>query len=153
MLVNAEALGAACQRCLLPELQSEIGSDLLDSKHFDSFRLNLNDELHKIFDAIHNSELLTPAVQPNLVLLYCEQTASHGEYKTDEAILEQCLETLGPRIEQWMSDRETWDKVLAWYKTRVTTNGWKRNMGATHGLARMCEVIYCCDLIKYAFKT
>lgn len=157
LLDSPEALCEACKKCLLPALQSDIGSDLLDSKHFNSFRVQLNENLHKIFDAINVTQifagdLLTPEVRQNLVILYCEQTASHAEYKTDQKMLEHCLEALRSRIDVWLSEQETWQKSLGWYKTRVTINGWKRNLGATHGLARLCEVARCDSVIQTECK-
>lgn len=148
MIDSAKKLSEACQKCLLPELNADIGSDLLDSKHFDSFRLRLNEELRNIFNIVdqtqQSDEQLTPVVRQNLIILYCEQTASHAEYKTDQKVLEHCFETLRPRVVEWLIQEETWSKTLAWYKTRVTINGWKRNLGATHGLARLCEVVNVC---------
>lgn len=146
MGLDSEELCDVFNRCLLPELQTDIGTDFLDEKHFEGFRHQLNDNLHAIFDLLHEwdtSDLLQALpVRLHLTLVYSEQTAKNAVYQTDQTVLMQCLEALRPRLEKWLADQQLWDETLGWYKKRVTAGEWKRNIGASHGLARMCEVIF-----------
>lgn len=133
--------------CLLPEQKSDIGTELFDAKHFDPFRAHLNRSLHRIFDITNDRcyknliNELPESVRVNVALLHCEQTAKHIEFRTDQSMLVQSVEALRTSVDEYLTNAEIRNGALKWYKKRVTAATWKRNVGASHGLARFCEVI------------
>lgn len=139
------------ESCLLPPLNADIGSEHLDSSHFNTFRLTLNQNLSSILDIFHERpSFLHPIgteqyklLHSRLVLLLCEQTALHALYSTDQQILMQSIQRLrnDDRTELW-TNKEVISEALHWYEHRLTSKLWLRNMGAVHGFVSFCTVCF-----------
>lgn len=158
---------STAQACLYPELSVDIGTEAPNSTQNAIFLQHLNERLHHLFDILHENQL-TSAIHPDslslqtrvsLTLLYCEQTAKFGNnFRSDVAELQQNVScVLEPRISGWLKAGEKHDvadaaaliaAVLAWYKERVTVARWRRQAGATCGLARFAVVSISIRFIK-----
>lgn len=136
------------KHCILPPLNSDIGSEHIDASTFEDFRIQLNINLNTLFDTIHENRLLEcldtesegNSLSVYLCLLFCEQTSYDIFYQTNEKILLQNIHKLEEPISAYLKKPHIYKELLFWYKSRIRTNIWKREMGAAHGLARFCEV-------------
>lgn len=146
---NIDRLVALAESCLLPPLTADIGSEHIDSSHFNSFRQTLNRDLGSILDTLHDRpSILHPndrdqcqLLHSRLLLLLCEQTALHAIYSTDQQILMQSIQRLLDEntTELW-TNKAIILKALHWYERRLTSKLWLRNMGAAHGFVSFCTV-------------
>lgn len=133
--------------CLLPPLNADIGSEHLNSTHFNSFRQKLDKNLCYILDTLHERPSIlhtndcdqSQLLHSRLLLLICEQTALHAIYATDQQILMQSIGRLRETTELW-TNKSIISKTLHWYEFRLTSKLWLRNMGAAHGFVTFCTV-------------
>lgn len=149
-------INSTAQACLYPELNADIGTEPPDAQRNASYQHQLNQRLHLFFDTLARAPPTTAGdddgieslpTRVSMTLLYCEQTAKFGaDFRTNEAELQQNLDViLGPRVVGWLTDENGGAvaliaAVLAWYKERVTVARWRRQAGATLGLARFAVV-------------
>lgn len=111
--------------CLLPKLKTDIGSQHFDRNTFTAFFIELNNNLNQLLDVLHqNPKLLQPGHYDNdslqefhiaLSLLYCEQTAKHALYRTDQDILLQSIQSWDGLMDIFMKTEmwplEYWNRI------------------------------------------
>lgn len=143
---SADAIVSIVQSCLYPELRVDCGTEAPDSTLNATFRTQLGERLRSLRLSVADADdALSLSARVHLTLLYCEQTAKHADFRTEEAELVQFLDSLRQRIDRWLQPAAEQRKdlhaaVLLWYKERVTMSRWRRQAGATLGLARFAVV-------------
>lgn len=138
------------QMCLVPELITDIDTQQIESAHFKEFKKILDENLHILFDLLHQYESVlfdktieTQDFRKNLIILLCEQSAENVPYKTEQLILQQNVIHL---IDKWfrkiMSENCIFELVLQYYKKSIKVDVWKKNVGAIFGFHRFCQINY-----------
>lgn len=140
-----DAIVSIVQSCLYPELSVDCGTEAPDCTLNSAFRDQLRERLYRLFNCLRPFGLrpLSLNDRVHLTILYCEQTAKLADFRTDAVDLVKEVTALGQLIDQWLlvdERRELNELVLHWYKERVTVARWRRQVGATHGLARYAVV-------------
>lgn len=138
------------EQCLLPEFQRDIGDEPLHRDDFNTFVYGMDKNLRLLFDILAKNEsaLLRPTeeneqFQTNLILLLNEQCGTHeAPFQSHDQSVIKHLQTLNhAHYKRIMNERRIYDKCLAFYKDRLTTSKWKRNIGSVYGYIQFCEVI------------
>lgn len=137
------------QQCLLPELDRDIGNELLEKEDFGIFRYGLEMNLQLLFDIIAKNEqiLLHPfegdnKFRQNFVLLVHQQSG-YGEapFQTDSQSISKQIRCLTDKYyKQLIRVPDIYETCRQYYKDRLTTDKWKRNVGAVYGFIEMCKV-------------
>lgn len=138
------------QLCLVPELITDIDSQLIEAVHFKKFKETLDENLHLLFDLLQQNETIlfsstkeSQIFRRNFILLLCEQSAQNALYKTDETILQQNITHL---LDKWFSnvikDKCILELVLQHYRTFIKVDVWKKNIGAVFGFHSFCQMYY-----------
>lgn len=141
--------------CLLPELQIDIGSDL-DASHFDQFRQTFDTSFRAILNEPATDSQLTDDIR--LLLILCEQSeprVSSYVYQSQTHDIRQGVQRLlneSYRLDLW-TNPDIIDKLMEWYRQRITSKKWLRQLGAVHGFATFCQVIYFYELIVFQMLT
>lgn len=135
-------------KCLLPELQIEIGSDLLDASHFDGFRQIFDRNFRQIIS--ESNAIFTGHDDDHirrLLLILCEQSeqrVSSYIYQSHADDIRQGIQRLlheSYNLDLW-TKTEMIDHLIAWYRQRITSKKWLRQLGAIHGFVTFCQVIF-----------
>lgn len=138
------------QQCLLPELDRDIGNEALEKEDFGIFRYGLEMNLKLIFDIIAKNEqiILHPfendnRFRQNFVLLIHQQSGyDEAPFQTDSQSISKQIHYLTEKYyKQLINVPEIQQQCLQYYKDRLTTDKWKRNVGAVYGFIHMCKVL------------
>ncbi|KAJ6633399.1 hypothetical protein Bhyg_16816, partial [Pseudolycoriella hygida] len=138
------------QLCLLPELITDIDSQLVEPEHFKEFKRHLDENLHLLFDLLQQHEEClfvnateTQTFRKYFVLMLCEQSAENALHRTDDLMVQQNIAHL---IEKWfrkiVSEKSVLELVLQHYKMCIKVDVWKKNIGAIFGFHRFCQLNY-----------
>lgn len=145
-----ELIGEQLNQCLLPELERDIGNEPLERDDFGIFRYGLEMNLQLLFDIIAKNEQLIRepfdnqdnTFRVNFVLLLHQQSG-HDEaafHVGNESISKQLRFLNEKYYKQLISVPDIHKQCLEYYKTRLTVDKWKRNVGAVYGYVRMYKV-------------
>lgn len=136
--------------CLLPPLRDDIDAKPMAREDFKSFLTILDDQLHLLLDILYqNGNLLSDPsfdnaltqLRVNLLLVRCEQTAENQFFQTEQSILKESLASLTDKNVQYFDDK-IFLKVIETYKTCLTKNCWKRQLGMIHSISKFCEIFF-----------
>lgn len=164
MEVNEEKLLMGTElikQCLLPELNREIGERSLEREDFNVFLYGLTENLRLIFDIIaKNKQLLfEPSTETEefcsyLVLLLNEQCGDNGApFQTNEKrLIEHMRSTENQYFIKILKRKDIFEKCLCYYKSKLTIEKWKRNIGAVYGYLRFTEVNCCISYKEVLLK-
>lgn len=140
--------------CLLPELKDKFTSQYLDldSNQFNEFRYELDENLKALFHLLQqNDEILsnqsrdqskeTLEFRKFFVILCCEQTTECKLYQTkNENFIKHLIKFSENFFEKLAVRSEVLDEAFKYYKEKLITDVWKKNIGAVYGFSRFCEV-------------
>lgn len=139
------------KHCLLPELDRDIGDEQLVKEDFGIFRYGVEMNSQLLFDVIAKKEriLLEPFRKEDNTfrihfLLFLQQQSGCDEapFQTDnESILKQIRFLTDKYYKRIASEPIIRNECLKYYKERLTSNKWKRNIGAVFGFLQMVKVI------------
>lgn len=142
--------GEFTKQCLLPELDREIGSQQIERDDFNLFVYGLEQNLRLLFDMVAKGADTLFKVLPEtetfriqFVLLLNEQLAGPRAvpFQTLDPSLQSHLRKLFEKYYRGiLSDKKTSKAVLELYKSKLTAEKWKKNLGAIYGYDRFCEV-------------
>lgn len=153
MEINSDTYKLICdqlEQCLLPELDRDIGNEPLERDDFGIFRYGLEKNLQLLFDITAKNERLIResfddndnTFRVNFILLLHQQSG-HDEAAfqiENESILKQIRFLIDKYYKQLISIPDIRSKCLEYYKKRLTTDKWKRNVGAVYGYLQMYTV-------------
>lgn len=137
------------KQCLLPEFEKDIGEQQLTSDNFDVFLYGLKQNLQLIFDIVAKNRncLLNPHGKTEkfcfyFVLLLNEQCSDNqAPFQTNEKFLIKHLHNLEQQYSITMlKEPHIYKDCLNYYKTKLTGDEWKRNIGALYGFLRFTKV-------------
>lgn len=155
MEMNEDTYNLICdqlKQCLLPEFDRDIGNEQLVKEDFSMFRYGLEMNLQLLFDIIARNDrlLLAPfegdnnTFRINFILLIHQQSGDDdGPFQTDSrSILKQIRLLAEKYYQKLFSNPEIHMECLKYYKERLNTENWKRNIGAVYGFVQMNKVCY-----------
>lgn len=138
------------KHCLLPELDRDIGDEQLVKEDFGIFRYGLEMNSQLLFDVIAKKEriLLEPFRKEDNTfrlhfLLFLQQQSGYdgAPFQTDnESILKQIRFLTDKYYKRIASEPAIRNECLKYYKERLTSDKWKRNVGAVYGFLQMVKV-------------
>lgn len=153
MEINSDTYKLICEQlkqCLLPELDREIGNEPLVPEDFGIFRYGLEKNLQLLFDIIAKNERLVCVSFDNNdntfrthFILLLHQQSGHNEAPFqigNESISKQIQFLIDKYYKQLISMPVIYDECLEYYKKRLTSDKWKRNIGAVYGYLQMYKV-------------
>lgn len=152
MELNRDTYDLVCEQlshCLLPELDRDIGNEPLEKEDFGIFRYGLEMNLQLLFDIIAKNEriILEPFDDDNtfrvnfLLLVHQQSGYDEAPFGTDSHSISKQIRLLTEKYyKKLMTVPEIYKKCLQYYKDRLTTDKWKRNIGAVYGFLQMNKV-------------
>lgn len=152
MEIDSERYHLICEQlkqCLLPEFDRDICNETLIKEDFSMFRYGLEMNLQLLFDIIaKNDRLLVEPFeednefQVNFILLVHQQSGDDdAPFQTDSrSILKQIRSLIEKHYQKLMSKPAIRNECSKYYRERLTSEKWKRNIGAVHGFVQMNKV-------------
>lgn len=139
------------KHCLLPEFDREIGNQPLDKADFHTFRYGLNMNLQLLLDIITKHEQLilhsfdeNETFRINFILMLHQQSGNDdAPFQTDsQPILNQLRLLINKHYTKMFTKSQIQTECLNYYKERLTSAKWKKNIGAVYGYIQMYKVKY-----------
>uniref|UniRef100_A0A1A9W7Y6 Uncharacterized protein n=1 Tax=Glossina brevipalpis TaxID=37001 RepID=A0A1A9W7Y6_9MUSC len=136
--------------CLLPELEENFDSVLIDKEHFKSYHERLLLQLPILYDWMQEEQQLwlfsskendkeKQEIQAQIIILLSELLPSEAIYKLDgNSQLSIHAERFLDRFEIEMSP-ETEQIIFNYYEDKLNKDKWKKNFGAIYGFPRYLE--------------
>lgn len=158
MEMNEDTYNLICDQlktCLLPEFERDIGNEQLIKEDFSMFRYGLEMNLQLLFDIIARNDrlLLGPfegdnTFRINFILLIHQQSGDdNGPFQTDSRSILKQIRLLADKYYQTLfSKPEIHMECFKYYKERLKTENWKRNIGAVYGFVQMTKVCFATSL-------
>lgn len=137
------------KQCLLPEFDRDIGNEPLVKEDFSMFRYGLEMNLQLLFDIIAKNDrlLLEPfdddnTFRINFILLVHQQSGDDdAPFQTDSrSILKQIRLLTEKYYKKLFSKLEIREECAKFYKDKLKSDIWKRNIGAVYGFVQMNKV-------------
>lgn len=137
------------KQCLLPEFDRDIGSEPLVKEDFSMFRYGLEMNLQLLFDIIAKNERLLlnsfeddNTFRVNFILLVHEQSGyDDAPFQSDNhSIVKQFQLLIEKYYKKLIGDTNIRTGCMKHYKERLTSDKWKRNIGAIYGFVQMYKV-------------
>lgn len=138
------------KQCLLPQLDRDIGDEPLVKEDFGIFRYGLEMNLQLLFDIVAKKEriLFEPFRGDNtfriyfILLLHQQSGYDEAPFQTDNKSISKQIRFLTDKYYKKIASEPTiQNECLKYYKERLTSDKWKRNIGAVYGFLQMMQVL------------
>ncbi|EDW68209.2 uncharacterized protein [Drosophila virilis] len=142
------------QLCMLPSLKKDLDEVQVLPAHFEAYHSMLKQELPELYDLLQRHEdvllndILYQELRAQLVLLFCELTASQTIYSLDAGDAKQVLQNANQILSKLASICQKAEEsyIFNYYERNLHKDCWKRQLGAVHGYVRYLEIRYANDV-------